>query len=81
MKKLILLAVVSVSFFGCTNTDKARNVLVSNGYTNIEFTGYNPFACSDSDDFADGFTATAPGGHQVSGVVCSGILKGATIRF
>jgi hypothetical protein len=39
------------------------------------------FQCSEDDTFRTPFTAESSTGRQVTGVVCSGILKGATVRF
>jgi len=81
MKKLFLVALVSISLFGCSSSSEARRVLEANGYTSIETTGHKFFACSEDDVFSTGFEATSPNGTRVSGAVCSGWLKGATIRF
>lgn len=82
MKKLIcIMAILVCSVVGCTNGDQAIRVLSDNGYSDIQITGYSPFACSDSDTFSTGFTAKSSNGKYVSGTVCSGFLKGATIRF
>ena len=85
MKKLIntSLLVLSLMFLtSCTNTKNAKRVLEISGYTNIEMTGYRFFGCSgDDEDFHDGFKAKAPNGEIVTGVVCSGVYKGSTIRL
>lgn len=82
MKRFMLLSfLLCLTITGCTNTVKAQRILEQNGYTNVQMTGYDPFMCSEGDDFSDGFTATSPKGMQVEGAVCSGIMKGATIRF
>lgn len=72
---------VVVALAGCTRPDRARQTLAANGYTDIEMQGYAFFECSDKDTFADKFTARSPAGITVSGAVCSGLLKGSTIRF
>lgn len=54
------------------------------GFTNIQITGYDAFACYDSDGTCTGFEATNPQGRQVRGAVgCSrtGCGKGCTVRF
>lgn len=76
---ILLLATLLIS--GCTNPGSAKKLLEDNGYTQVQITGYKPFACSDDDYFHTGFVAMSPAGKPVSGVVCSGILKGSTIRF
>lgn len=80
MSRILLLAVALV-FAGCTSPDQTRRVLESHGYTDIEITGYRMWSCSEDDDWKTGFRATSPAGHPVSGTVCSGLLKGATIRL
>lgn len=79
MKKLVLAALFVLS--GCTAPDEAARVLTSMGFTQVTVTGYNAFACSEDDVFHTGFTARSPTGQFVSGTVCSGWLKGATVRF
>ena len=37
--------------------------------------------CAKDDEFRTGFAATAPNGERVTGVVCSGWMKGATLRL
>jgi len=81
MKKLFLVMALAALLSACTNSSKAERVLSENGYTNIQLTGYDLFGCGKGDTFADGFKATSPAGKTVVGVVCSGMFKGATIRF
>lgn len=64
----------------CTQPEKATRILKADGYENIQMTGYDFFACSDSDSFSTGFLAIK-NGQVVRGVVCAGFLKGATIRI
>jgi hypothetical protein len=79
MKKALLLITVLL-LAGCTSSNEARRVLAQDGFTNIKTTGYRPFKCSDSDSFQTGFEADKNGKH-ITGTVCSGLLKGATIRY
>ena len=79
MKK-ILSAISILLLCACTAPDTATRALEGAGYTDIKITGWSAFSCSDSDDFATGFTAKGPTGKTVTGAVCSGLLKGATIR-
>ena len=51
------------------------------GFTEIEITGHKFFVCDEKDTFSTGFCAKNPRGVRVCGVVCSGWLKGGTIRF
>jgi hypothetical protein len=70
------------SFLYPTDSKKARGFLTEQGYTDIQITGYEPFACSDEDDYSTGFIAKNWNGRTVSGVVCSSFWgKYATIRF
>jgi hypothetical protein len=78
---VILLAIMGCALSGCTNEPHARKVLAENGYTSVQITGYSWFSCDDKDTFSTGFVATAPGGRKVTGAVCEGWLKNATIRF
>jgi hypothetical protein len=66
---------------GCTRTDQATMVLKNEGYTDIKITGYALFMCGEDDTFSTEFTAKNRNGQIVSGAVCSGLLKGATIRY
>ena len=78
MKRFFIL--LAVLFSGCTASNEATRALEGAGYTQIQITGYSWFGCGKDDTFATGFEATGPSGKHVSGVVCSGWLKGATIR-
>lgn len=66
---------------GCTDAPKATRTLEQAGYTDIETRGYSFFGCGEDDTFRTKFTAKNPAGQKVDGVVCSGWLKGGTIRF
>lgn len=80
MKKIIL-AAIALILVSCTDESGARQALQAQGFNNITFTGYNVFGCGQDDTFHTGFTATNANGMVVSGTVCSGVLKGATVRF
>jgi hypothetical protein len=79
MKKTLLLGVLLLT--ACVDDSTSREVLGNAGYSDIEITGYEWGACSDSDNFSTGFKAKNPKGKKVSGVVCCGLLKRCTIRF
>lgn len=81
MKTLVIAALIISICTACTKTDETERVLKNNGFTKIHLTGYQFFSCDGKDLFHTGFTAISPSGHPVKGVVCSGLLKGATIRF
>lgn len=78
--RTLILATVLLALAACTDNDTATRALQGAGYTDIQLTGYRVTGCSDSDDFATGFEAKGPTGVRVTGVVCSGWLKGATVR-
>lgn len=78
----ILLALAAVTALGaCSDSDGARRHLKNLGYTNVQTTGYKLFGCGKDDTWSTGFTATNINGRKVSGVVCSGLFKGSTVRF
>lgn len=81
MWRIILLLAV-LALVGCTDGDQAKRVLGAQGFTKINLTGYNFFACGKDDLYHTGFTAKSPIGVSIEGTVCSGMLfKNATIRF
>lgn len=79
MKRFAILAALMLA--ACSDPDTARRVLEKNGFTEISVGGYAMFFCGKDDDFSTAFSATSPTGQRVSGAVCSGWFKGATIRF
>lgn len=79
--KKLLLIMPLLALAACSDAPTAERVLTENGYTDIVTSGYAAFSCGKEDTFATGFTAIAPGGRRVKGVVCSAAFKGATIRF
>lgn len=81
MRYAALLLLLAGMMAGCTRPDNAIRILSEQGYTQIEITGWRPFACDEKDTFSTGFKAVNASGHEVAGVVCEGILKNATIRF
>ena len=83
LKKVITTSIIGsvLMLSGCSDAGKATQTLKNQGYTNISTDGYAWFMCSEQDTFATKFYATSPNGTRVSGAVCSGFLKGNTIRF
>ncbi len=65
----------------CTTPDRAVQTLLAQGYTEVRTTGYAYFDCGQGDLFATAFEATSPSGQRVEGAVCSGLLKGNTVRL
>lgn len=67
---------------GCVDPAGTQRVLRQQGYTEVEITGWRPFATSKDDFYATGFRAKAPNGEIATGTVTRGVLfKGATVRF
>lgn len=75
MKKFAILALAILLISGCTRPEQATKALDGAGYTDIKLSGYT-LGCGKDDAFADGFIAKGPTGKTVSGVVCSGLIKG-----
>ena len=75
----LLIAIVFMS--GCTSPQDADRALSAQGFSDITYTGYDFMACSEDDIYHTGFRAKNPQGRYVSGTVCSGIFKNATVRF
>ena len=71
----------SLFLAGCSDHNTAVRVLTDQGYTDVQTTGYAMFTCGEHDTASTGFVATSPAGKRVTGAVCSGWFKGATIRF
>lgn len=72
-------AILSIYLVSCTQPHRAIKLLNEEGYKNIKITGYRWSGCSQNDSFHTEFEATR-NGYEVTGVVCSGILKSQTIR-
>jgi hypothetical protein len=81
MKKKLASLFLLLALTGCTHESTARRVLEDNGYTDIKITGYRFMMCGKDDSFSTGFEATSPAKKRVTGAVCEGWTKGATIRF
>lgn len=79
-----LAAVIAVGMLlsACTDKDGATRALREAGLTPVQVGGHGWFACDGkSDTFATRFTAINAQGATVTGTVCSGWLKGKTIRY
>lgn len=79
--KYILAICAALTLSACTDNNTARRALSNLGFTQIQTTGYAFFGCGESAQFSTGFIAVSPTGQTVKGVVCSGWLRGATVRF
>ena len=80
MKRILLALTACAALAACDDPKAAKRALEIQGFTEITLTGWKWTGCAKGDDFTTGFTATAPSGMRVSGVVCSGWFKGATVR-
>lgn len=65
---------------GCTDDAATRDATSASGFTQVRVEGYSFFGCGKDDAFHTAFTARGVDGRCISGVVCSGWLKGATLR-
>ncbi len=84
IKRIIAISICALLLTSCTQPDRTTRILEDQGYSNIQthsFGFMQLFQCSEDDTFRTPFTAESSSGRQVTGVVCSGILKGATVRF
>ncbi len=81
LKLFLTLLTLSVVLSSCTDPESTVSLLMKQGYSDIRISGYDFFGCGKGDVFATGFTAQTANGSQVQGVVCSGFMKGSTIRF
>lgn len=78
----LALGCLTLALAACTNPETATRVLTSQGFTNVQITGYSFFACSKDDFYHTGFTARSMTGTQVAGTVCEGLwFKNSTVRF
>jgi hypothetical protein len=84
MKKLTMIAALAATTLiaGCgVNPDSAKRSLEAQGITQVQIGGYPFWGCSKGDNFASKFTGIGANGKPVSGVLCSGFLKGITVRY
>lgn len=83
MKKLftVLLSAVVISCTSSKDFEKGKRQLENMGYTNVESTGHEMWCCGEEDTYSTGFKALDKNGYEVTGCICSGFMKGITIRF
>lgn len=82
MKKIVLVAAISIALLTrCTDDSGAKRAAEGMGFTNVEITGYRMWGCGRDDSFSTGFRAKNVRGETVTGIVCSGWLKGSTVRL
>jgi hypothetical protein len=73
---------VLLMLVACTDETSSRRALENQGFTNINFQGYDFAACSEDDAYHTKFIATNPQGKRVDGVVCCGFaFKACTVRW
>jgi hypothetical protein len=77
----LILGAALLAATGCTDATTATRALENQGLTPVEVGGYAWLSCGKDDAFRTKFTATNVKGQTVTGAVCSGWFKGATIRF
>lgn len=82
MKKFLIVALAAIALSGCgVNEVKGKRALESQGYTNVKIEGFSFFGCGEKDTFRSAFSATGTNGAKVTGVLCSGMFKGITVRM
>ncbi|PZR92042.1 MAG: hypothetical protein DI537_14550 [Stutzerimonas stutzeri] len=83
MKKITFLALAgSLLLAGCgVDPNQAHRALSAQGLRDVRLGGYSLFGCDKHDTFRSNFSATGANGQRITGVVCSGWLKGATVRY
>ena len=81
--KIILAAAIVATLTGCApmNADKARRAVEAVGVTDVQINGIAILGCGEKDMFRSKFTGKDSKGNPVSGAVCGGFFKGATVRF
>ena len=80
MKHLLMIGALLL-ITGCSDAEEAERALDNLGMANVETTGYSLFGCDDKDTWRTGFRDTNVNDRTVTGTVCSGLFKGATVRF
>ncbi|TNL52022.1 hypothetical protein [Acinetobacter bereziniae] len=80
MEKIILIFVL-IMMTACSSSNDAQRALEAQGFSSVQTHGPAFFSCAQGDTFATKFTAKNVNGKTVKGTVCSGWLKGSTIRF
>lgn len=84
MKKFLIAGVLlsALSLAACgVNPQAGTRALEANGLTDIQLEGWSFFGCAEKDSFRTKFTAKNSKGETVSGVLCSGLFKGVTVRY
>lgn len=79
MRRFVLC--IALALAACDDPSTAKRALEDAGFTDIHLNGWSAWWCGKDDMYTTTFTAKNPRGQTVSGAVCSGLTKGATVRF
>ena len=72
----------SILLAGCQMPeDQVVRAVNAAGMSDVQPGGIAWIGCSQGDDYGRKFTALDRSGNKVSGVVCGGLFKGATVRI
>jgi hypothetical protein len=77
---LVLVCAALASCTACVDEPGARRVLEADGVKDVRMIGYQYFRCGKDDSYSTGF-AGVKNGLKVEGTVCSGFMKGYTVRY
>ena len=80
MKKT-LAVIATLMLAACSDAPSAERALDNLGFKDVKVTGYRIWGCGEEYTFHTGFEAVNPNGKIVTGVVCSGWLRGSTVKF
>lgn len=81
MRKLVATIFSLITLAGCTDPRAATKALDDMTFKEIEITGWRLWGCGDNYTFTTGFRAKNQNGKVVTGMVCSGWLKGSSVKF
>lgn len=81
VSRTLAMALACVALAACTDGAGAIRAAENAGLKDVVTEGYAMWGCGRDDSFRTRFSATNPQGRRVTGVVCSGWLKGSTVRF
>ena len=77
-----LIVTAALVLTACTvSPQTATSAAEDMGFTDVKLGGPSFFGCADEDGFTRTFTAKNAAGRPVQGVICKGLLKGATVRI
>lgn len=80
MFKILLICLV-ISLSACTSQEDVDKYSELENWKDATKTGYRFFGCGTGDLWHTGFKAITQNDKAVAGVICSGLLKGATMRL